>query len=545
MKSIISFVRGIKINSISDWILAFLGILLVRFFLENISSETATGILASDMSTNVHYILFYIAVAAVFFILLSKLIPQEKRLIPKLILFGFLGIWMAPIFDMVISGGSGYPMAYIFQEPAELIRSFFTFFGPMTMPGATPGVRLEIIILMITIFLLMITLTDSLKKSFIASLGLYAIIFFFGSLPSIVYFIAHISGSNLAEGQSILEWFVASVDHSILADNFLHQSTHISSSARHLEIYFNAGISQIYWLILTPILFIIGIIIDREQMLALIKNIRPERVLHYWMLIGLGLILAYFYSPGSLNSLTFFNVSSILILFLCFALAWLHAVNINDLQDIEVDKKTNAHRPIITGTLSSEFSKSVNIVLVIWILIGGYIVSHHALYMLIAFLALSYVYSCPPLQLRRIPILSTFLIGLASLSAAMAGFFTLSAQKTMNAFPVTWLIFIVIAFTIAANVKDIKDVEGDNAAGYKTLPVMLGKKKASMLIGCGIALVIMSIPIIASQSIIWISSIIFAPAAVFVVSRERFKDRHIFILYFVYTFISLLLLLVL
>jgi 4-hydroxybenzoate polyprenyltransferase len=52
----------------------------------------------------------------------------------------------------------------------------------------------------------------------------------------------------------------------------------------------------------------------------------------------------------------------------------------------------------------------------------------------------------------------------------------------LSAFPPKFLIFFLL-LTFPANFIDIKDYAGDKAAGIRTLPVILGEKKAARLIG--------------------------------------------------------------
>ncbi len=107
-----------------------------------------SGFIASDMPTLLHYSLFYLGavlltVVAVHAITRVPLVPMTRAFLFLLPL-----MWLAPLIDLVIGGGR---MAYLFVSPAALLTDFLTYFGPLTTPGITLGMRIELALIMLVI----------------------------------------------------------------------------------------------------------------------------------------------------------------------------------------------------------------------------------------------------------------------------------------------------------------------------------------------------------------------------------------------------------
>src|SRR3989344_8958113 len=107
LKSILS---NIEITPTS-WFLGISGILMVRFFLEAVSSPTSSGIIASDASTLIHYHLFFLVFALGSLLFFYFAIPKWRDIVPQLVLYLFIAVLVAPILDFILSKGSGTTMA--------------------------------------------------------------------------------------------------------------------------------------------------------------------------------------------------------------------------------------------------------------------------------------------------------------------------------------------------------------------------------------------------------------------------------------------------
>jgi 4-hydroxybenzoate polyprenyltransferase len=122
----------------------------------------------------------------------------------------------------------------------------------------------------------------------------------------------------------------------------------------------------------------------------------------------------------------------------------------------------------------------------------------------------------------------------------MAGFFLLSANKNIIAFPFSLVVGIIIFFTIISNVRDIKDEVGDRALGIKTLPVLLGEKNYKIIrriitgVCCASFLVI---PWYFHIALLIAPSIITSILCWYFSTRENYKEWKIFAVYLTYLII--------
>jgi 4-hydroxybenzoate polyprenyltransferase len=233
------------------------------------------------------------------------------------------------------------------------------------------------------------------------------------------------------------------------------------------------------------------------------------------------------------------DILGVVVITIAFACAWLFAVGTNDLADTTIDAMTNTDRPLVTGSLSAGDIRSANIVFLIWAMIGGFILGYWTLFLIACFTAAYYVYSVPPLRLKRVPILASFLISLACLSAAMAGFFFVSSTKLVSDFPKELALIIIITFTLGANIKDVKDIEGDRADGVMTLPTVFGEKHGVALVGILLGFSFLVVPAVFRLWILLIPSAIAAIFGYWTVVVRPYREWRVFGIYFLYTAVVL------
>ena len=89
--------------------------------------------------------------------------------------------------------------------------------------------------------------------------------------------------------------------------------------------------------------------------------------------------------------------------------------------------------------------------------------------------------------------------------------------------------------TLAINVKDMKDVEGDKADGILTLPTLFGEMGAK-IVGLCFALSFLLVPIFLSFYILYIVALPSAIVGYKLVTKKPYKENPIFILRFVFLF---------
>ena len=231
------------------------------------------------------------------------------------------------------------------------------------------------------------------------------------------------------------------------------------------------------------------------------------------------------------------DVMAFVVLFLAYFCAWIFAVGVNDIVDIEIDRVSNQDRPLVTSTVTEEEVHSANIFFLLWSFIGAFLVGYWAVFAMMLFTAAYYIYSAPPLRLKRVPLLATFFIALASLSATAAGFYFASPDQLAIEFPGRLLLLVIIFFTLITNVKDIKDIDGDRAAGIATIPTMFSEGIGKTVVGAIVVIAFLSVPAILASAALFIPSLIAAGVGYYFVIAEPYHERRIFVLYFIYAIV--------
>ncbi len=514
--------------SFSHWLVAFLGIIFIRFFWENLSNHTTSGIIAADFYTLLHYYLFYLGLILSLALVVYLITKVALLKIFRVLLFGLPLLWLAPILDLLFSKGKGIAMAYLFQLPSQWLNSFFTYFGPLFEPGITIGIRIEVLVILFFLFLYAQINTRNTFKSIVVTLLSYALIFLWVSFPSFIYWLQYLAGAVLPD--SVIYFFVNNIYLSNLSQNIILPYSSISYW-RDFEVLFNVAISQIYYLLIFVLVIIVLAVLDKNKLFILLKNSRPYRLLHYWLMIVAGMILA-----GHINSyfgFSFIDGISLMVLFVSWYCAWMFSVGTNDIVDFQIDRISNTSRPLPSGEFTLREYKNFNLFFLLGAILGGYLLGYYSFFLILVFIFSYYIYSCPPLRFKKILFLSTFLIALATAASILTGFFLVSSNKSIGFFPIRLLLAIIISFTLAANIKDLKDWDGDSQGGVRTILVVWGKDRGRKIIAYLLAASIMLFPILAGQFQYLFLSFIFSLLGYYLVQRQV-NEKYLFILYFCY-----------
>jgi homogentisate phytyltransferase / homogentisate geranylgeranyltransferase len=156
-------------------------------------------------------------------------------------------------------------------------------------------------------------------------------------------------------------------------------------------------------------------------------------------------------------------------------------VGINQLEDVEIDRINKPELPIAAGELAPEAARRIVAACAVvplalgltqgWIELGAVAVS----------LAVGVAYSCPPLRLKRFPVLaaaSITLVRSAVLNLAVWIQFSQALGGGTSVSAPAWALTAVtlpFAFAIAV-LKDLPDVEGDRRFAIATFSVRLGAR---------------------------------------------------------------------
>ena len=470
-------------------LLTFFFAVTLRNFLETyIDGEIASSDLLADLA---HYYLSYTCLAMALIILFhfATRVPVGK--ISRVILPSFLILILPPVFWILVPAWRNFGIGYMFPDThQDLPLRFLTFFGPLTDSGIMPGMRVEIALAIGAGFLYFLAKGRNVLRSLGFSFLTYAVIFIYCALPFAYAGLARLLGT----GDEITE--PAMTGFCLLLMLILG----LGLFYLHNKIYF------------------------RE----ILKDIRPLRLLHFLLMLLLGTTLSGLAHrrPVALTSLTFFHA---VFLMAAVVFAWLFAVTTNNIADYDIDVISNAGRPTVTGTIPARDYRYLPRLFCVLAVIYSCAVNLTSLFLILVFMGNYFLYSMPPLRLKRVTFFSKLLISLNSLILVLLGQLFHSGDFAL---PLGVILFFLVCVTAALNFIDIKDYEGDKKAGIKTLPVVLGLDKSKKLIGLFFVISYIAAGLIFSNSLPLLIMAVGAGAAqFFLVNKNPYREDPVLLVY--------------
>jgi 4-hydroxybenzoate polyprenyltransferase len=514
----------------------FLGIIFIRFFIEQFSVRTSSGIITSDSSTLVHYGIFYF-LAFILFALVIQVITKTHLRVTTLGLFCLPIIWISPIIDFFVSHGRGLPMAYLLTGPSEIVTNFLTFFGPHIYRGATIGIRIEIALILCGVGAFVWMETQKVWKVLVSMILCYTAVFIMGAMPSFIY-----SAYIILTGDLLWlypqNYIAQIIQYSTIPYNILHGAVMVPPD-RLLELGFNTLMTQIFYIGSVCAMALYSYIVWKDKYIAVIKNSRFSRVMYYLSLVLLGVFVAYTQELGGFSS--WVDVLGLLCLLIGWYGCWMFAVHVNDYFDTTIDAISNTDRPLVTGILSKSEMMGVSNIWLTVALVGTFSAGYYPFFMALVFLASSYIYSVDFLRFKRVLIVSSVLIGIASLASVLAGFFFFSYTKTFSLFPAITALGIIIMTAGASNIKDLKDYEGDKANNIYTIPVVFGEKWGRYIIATLFGGSFLLVPMFIGYSFVYIVSVPISICGFALVMKWPDKEKYFFALYAIFVILTALL----
>ncbi len=518
------------------WLLGFAAIIFIRFLLENFSSTAQSGYITSDFYTLIHYYLFYFGALLSMAFVLKLFLPYNLLSLTKLMLFGFFIAWLAPIVDLLVTYGAGLQMAYIFQTPAELFHSYLTFCGPLIIPGITIGMRIEMILFMVGIFVLIYEYSHSAWKALLAALLTYTIAFIWIAAPSVVKLISDMLTLNIELGsyEVVQNFFFTTANSSLLASNLFHQTITYSTD-RMNDMLFNAVISQIFIIVICILAAAWAWLYHKRTLLYILRRIPLPTMAHFLLMVFLGMLLAWaLYLPSV--QFNWVDILTIISTFLSFYCATMFARGLKRIYIEKIDEHPIQKKGIaVTGTVVRNY----NIFFFTIAVLSALMTSHYTLFMVLTFLAAYYLYYAPPVRLRQFPFISTFLMSICSLAGMFSGFWLFSTDKQITAFPLDIILLVLVTLVLGTHMKDLKTIEDYEKKKVKELPGLY-KKYGKTPIAVMAALAFLSVPLILGQGVLFLTSL---PAAVasywLIIKQQPFNYYTLFTIYIAYILCTL------
>lgn len=169
-----------------SYIYLFLAILAFRLCLEFFANQKLFSV--HDV---IHIGLWFTFIVLAFIVQLHLFSKVDLTRILKLCIVCFSIALTAPIIDLIISQGKLSKMNYLaIRSFQDFLFSYFTIGGASLTRGATIGIRVEIILLMLASFNYIYVKRSNLLIAFLGSFSIYTVLFLSGTIPLIVNYLS-------------------------------------------------------------------------------------------------------------------------------------------------------------------------------------------------------------------------------------------------------------------------------------------------------------------------------------------------------------------
>jgi len=244
---------------------------------------------------------------------------------------------------------------------------------------------------------------------------------------------------------------------------------------------------SLLYILICMVLFAIGYYIrSKDHFWSIVKNFRFSRALHYIMLIIAGMLFVY-NNPPERNPLyenfdflnNFAHPCNILaVIMACIAIffSFESAVIFNDIYDYNIDIISNKNRPLVTNAISREEFKFMGALFLVIALMIAVCINPTFFFLVLVYNLSAFLYSAPPVRLRKYLIISNLLLAFIFLITFYAGTSVIIEEFELKNVPTYLSIALFTCFFLALTIKDIKDSEGDKIAHIHTLSTIFSPK---------------------------------------------------------------------
>jgi len=527
IEKIIDFLENSPLT-FRTWLLSFSALMVVRILIENIIFNSLKDQrLVATVSFFSHIFLFFLLLYLILLIFLRFITKEKVKKIANILLWGYWIMLLPPILDAIIFKGKDVWSFYYFGGLKELGLGFLTFFGSNLSVGITLGSRIMIISALLALIIYVSIKTKSVGKVIFSAFCLYLIFFIFGSFPSFVAIF-----ERILEGQNILT--INSLD---VASIFLVPADFFSLAGQSAKVSIVYRTNLVYGIFVFVFLVVWQFFNNKEKFWALAKNVRYPQMIFNGGLLLLGVGLGWFYYPENFN-LGFFEVLILINLVLVVFSSWFFSVFPNDFNDLEIDKITNADRPLVRKIFSSEEYKNYALIFLVFSLLVSAVINIKIFLLVACYHFLTYLYSCYPFRIKRFIGVASFLSSFASMLFLVCGFILISDNQSLEKFPFQVGLLLFLGFMVMIPLKDIKDMEGDKKNGVFTLPVLLGVKNARLVLSVVLFFTYFFSIYILNEKKLFLPALIFGSASFWLVSNDKIPARQLnwWVLLFVFLY---------
>jgi geranylgeranylglycerol-phosphate geranylgeranyltransferase len=499
LKKISKLIENIETRpDISYYLLSAFFFMGSRCVLESISNGNKL-----HLEQFTHFYLWYFALFSSIILLFHFVTGVPVGKTARVVLVSTAIIHLPPLVDLLLSGGATtYHMSYLLcSDFNQLFLKYQTFFGNFYISGITPGIRVEVALVTIFGGVYSWLKRKSILRAIVMALSLYTLIFCFCAEPFLASSVLKLVGIEFQGGLGATEsyhWFMAQFN---------------------LLLFFIFTLLILFrWV--------------PEKMLAIVRDIRALRLIHFELMMVLGFLLGV-----RINSqpLSFGAYLQFLIAVIAVAFAWLYSVITNNWVDIDIDRISNAKRPLVTGAFNaSEYQGLSWMVLAAALFFAG-LASTHTFIIVLFFIGNYFIYSMPPIRFKRVPVFSKLVIAINSFGLIILGSILGGNTNEIWAFSLNGSLLFIFGLMLSINFIDLKDYDGDKAAGIMTLPVFLGMKRSQLLIGFfflfNYSVLALAIIYKLNSPMVGYAMLALGVILFLLINRKIYREREVFLVY--------------
>lgn len=522
---LLRFLERLPSPGLSVWLATFTAVVAVRVLLQWLVSPATAGI-PDILELTEDFIFMYLISGLAIILWLHYISKISLNLLARGLLMFLPVIWLPPIFSWFTRTDKNMQMSYLLTGSKKFLFYWLTLGGPRSVDmGVTLGQRAEVVLICVVIFAALYALSRNFWKALVGGLGAYTIIFVQAIMPSILILSLTIGKAGAAKIASTSNYDgLALILTSLLAASAPLSNIALQFSGGAIQQAVNSlsplALYQLFWLVGAAVLIIYFSAWDKKVFFAITKNLKIERLVNYWLAIVGGILLAAYFAPNALAP-TRADFLPLLALLGVYLYAHTFSILDNDLADQGIDKISSPDRPLINGNVPPQTYRRLKTLAAVWSLIGAYLLGQSTLLLASTAMAIAYLYSNPPMRLKRWPFVANLCIGLALLCAVLSGFLLWTGQPNFQALPLDISAAIIVSVAIITLTKDLKDIEGDRADGVYTIANVLGTNRKKTIYSL-IALLIIILSYYFHTSAFILALI---PGALYIGVKKLLKDR--------------------
>lgn len=487
------------INRVENSRVPFFYFLLTFFFAVTLRNFLEVFLFCGDVVPDIfsHFYLSYVCIAMSVIILFHFATGEKIKKISRVILAYFLIVLIVPVVDLIASflTGTVYNITYLTPgQHGNLLLRFLTFFGPLDQLGITPGIRVQVGLLVLGSFVYFFAKNRNVVRSLFFSFLTYCLMFFYGIFPFAAETFLKVFGLKPVFSQALM----------------------INS---YLLLALMLGVCLFY-------------LYKKEYFMEILGDIRIFRLLHLESMFVFGAAFAQL-AMIRMDFLPEFQVTQDILFYIVFmmvsvAFAWLFSVVINNITDVKIDRVTNRTRPTVTGKIPMEIYKKFAWIFFLLAMVYSAAVGFTGAFLVLLFMAVCFMCSMPPLRLKRVFLLSKLLMSFNCMVLFVTGYFFVYGSMRI---PFVILIFFLVFLTAVISFIDIKDYRGDRKAGIKTLPVVLGLKRSKIVIGLSFLAAYLALCLLTRDVYLAPFLVALGLAQFYLVNRKNYSEAPVIILF--------------